>query len=230
MDTIRYTVLYVHGGDKVHMNITHTHAHKTCNTSPPFPQSPSVSLFLYSKHTCPREILWHCATHTHILWETEERSLHTHTHRLLHMYALRSVWQAEGDFSAPSWGRDRVISEFVMMCSHKPSLNVSATVTMLMSSGSDARWLVDVLRVGPLTHGLVYDDVKLPWPQPPLTISTKYMLSYVYVSAAFNYSIQIVWKLTNLALHIDATCFVDAHLVVARIALKRFCKMHPFSF
>ncbi len=53
----------------------------------------------------------------------------------------------------------------------------------------------------------------------------------VYVSAScdFNYFIQIVWK-PNLALQIDVACFVDAHLVAARMALKRFCKIHPFGF
>lgn len=103
----------------------------------------------------------------------EKQKNRTQTHSLLHMYALRSVWQAEGDFSALLWGRDRVISEVVTMCSHKPSLTVSATVTMLMSFGSDAGWLVDVLRAGPLTHELVYDDVKLPWPQSPFTLKSR---------------------------------------------------------
>ncbi len=65
----------------------HTHTHTCTHTVTlllPFHQSPSVSLFLCSKHTRPREILWHGATHTHILWETEERSSHTHTHTHTH--------------------------------------------------------------------------------------------------------------------------------------------------
>ncbi len=162
---------------------THTHTHICTHTVTlllPFLSLP-LSLSSSLVNTRPHEILWHGATHTHILWETEERSSHTHTERLLHMYALRSVWQAEGDFSAPHWGCDFVISQFVMMCSHKPSLTVFATVTMLMSSGSDARWLVNVLRAWSLTYGLVYDDATLPWPQSPLTTSAKYTLSLISV-------------------------------------------------
>lgn len=155
--------------------------HAYCNTSPPFPLSPSVSLFLSSKHTPAWNSLTWCHTHPHTLRNRRAQHTHTHTQRLLHMYALRSVWQAEGDFSALRWGCDFVITQFVVIRSHKPSLTVSATVTMLMSSGSDARWLVNVLRAGSLTHGLVYDDAKLPWHQSPLTTSAKYTLSLISV-------------------------------------------------
>lgn len=114
--------------------------------------------------------------HTPTYFEKHERHSLTHTHSLLHMYALRSVWHAEGDFSALLWGRDHIISEVVMIFSHKASLTVSATVTMSVSYGSDATWLVDVQRAGPLRHELVYDDVKLPWPHSHSNLSQVFAL------------------------------------------------------
>ncbi len=55
--------------------------HTYCNTSPPFPQSPSVSLFLSSKHTPEWNSLTWCHTHPHTLRNRRAQLTHTHTQR-----------------------------------------------------------------------------------------------------------------------------------------------------
>lgn len=62
---------------------THTCTHTVTLLLPSLSLPLSLSSSLVN--TRPHEILWHGATHTHILWETEERSTHTHTETVAHV-------------------------------------------------------------------------------------------------------------------------------------------------